>query len=126
MSLTLFFNEAVSLLEVFLMIAWPCLLKLDGDDELIYLDTADDFTAELQDLILSGGDYVIDSKGRQYFIALIAEQPKLSKTKQVLSADDISHLIAAHEFTKASLCLTKMHFVSVADAIKSLSAEKIK
>ena len=99
------------------MIFWPCVLKLYGDDELIYLGSERDFISECEELILSDDDYVIDSAGFSY---LISEKLELIKTGRILVVDEVTHLIRANEFKKAELCLTKIHFLTVSDAIKSL------
>jgi len=99
------------------MIFWPCVLKLYGDDELIYLGSERDFISECRELILSDDDYVIDSAGFSY---LISEKLELIKTGRILVVDEVTHLIRANEFKKAELCLTKIHFLTVSDAIKSL------
>ena len=103
------------------MISWPCILKLDGDDELIYLGSDLDFTSECQELLLSDEDNVIDSAGYRYLIKSILGKVELIKTEQIVFAEEVTNLIRAHEFTKATLCLTKIHFLTVSDAIQSLS-----
>ncbi|WP_415229007.1 DUF4144 domain-containing protein [Psychromonas sp.] len=103
------------------MISWPCMLKLAGDDELIYLDSELDFMSECRELILCDDDHVIDSVGDSYLIEEISGKLALIKTERVLTAYAVSNLIRAHEFKKATLCLTKIHFLTVSDAIKSLS-----
>jgi hypothetical protein len=103
------------------MISWPCMLKLDGDDELIYLASILDFNLECCELIFSEDDYVIDSIGHCYLIASISGKPELIIDDKILSTHEASHLIRAHEFNKASLCLIKIHFLTVSEAIKSLS-----
>ena len=102
------------------MSIWPCILKLDGDDELIYLSSERDFILECQDLILTDEDYVIDSTGLSYLIELRKEKLALVKTEQIFTVEEVTHLIRANEFKKAELCLTKIHFLTVSDAIKSL------
>ncbi|MFT5506103.1 MAG: hypothetical protein ACI845_002725 [Gammaproteobacteria bacterium] len=102
------------------MVFWPCILKLDGDDELIYLGSEPEFISECRELILSHDDYVIDSDGFCYSIKLISAKLALIKTDRVLVVDEVTHLIRANEFKKAELCLTKIHFLTVSDAIKSL------
>lgn len=42
-------------------VCWPCLLKLDGDDELIYTHSQSDLDSECEALIFGQDDYVIDS-----------------------------------------------------------------
>lgn len=102
------------------MSIWPCILKLDGDDELIYLGSERDLILECQDLILTDEDYVIDSTGLSYLIELRKEKLALVKTEQIFTVEEVTHLIRANEFKKAELCLTKIHFLTVSDAIKSL------
>jgi hypothetical protein len=113
--------KAVIFIEVIFMIAWPCMLKLDGDDELIYLDSEQDFISECRELLLCDDDHVIDSVGYRYLIESISGELALIKTEQILVAAYVSNLIRAHEFKKATLCLTKIHFLTVSEAIKSLS-----
>ncbi|EOG7733492.1 DUF4144 family protein, partial [Vibrio cholerae] len=50
------------------MVNWPCILKLDGDDELVYLGSEADLNCECVDLIVSPSDRVIDSEGFVYSI----------------------------------------------------------
>ncbi|MFM2606564.1 DUF4144 family protein [Vibrio chagasii] len=62
------------------MIRWPSLVKLDGDDELIYVASENDFQAECSDMILGEDDYLIDSEGDSY--ALQSSSNQLSLTKR--------------------------------------------
>tara|TARA_R110001592_G_scaffold281911_4_gene549533 strand:+ start:2384 stop:2707 length:324 start_codon:yes stop_codon:yes gene_type:complete len=105
------------------MVCWPCLLKLQGDDELIYLAAEPDFITECRDLIVTDEDYVIDCTGLSFLIkpSLIGIDPVLVNAKQLFSREQVTVLIRAHEFSKAQLCLTKIYFLTVADAIKSLA-----
>ena len=101
------------------MVSWPCILKLEGDDELIYLMSEAEFNMECKDLILSEADCLIDSKG---FTHKILHDMALVIMARKLSTDDVTQLIRAHEFTKAELCLTKIHFLTIGDAIQSLKS----
>lgn len=102
------------------MITWPCILKLEGDDELIYLGSEHDFISECRALILTDDDRVIDSTGLSYSIELSAEKLALVKNGRVLVVDEVTHLIRANEFKKAELCLTKIYFSTISDAIGAL------
>jgi len=113
--ITLFFRCAVY--RSFLIVSWPCILKLEGDDELIYLSSEHELKIECNELIFSDDDYVIDSTGLCF---LISNTLDLIKTEKMLTADELSHLIRKNEFIKNELCLTKIHFATVSDAIKSL------
>jgi len=99
------------------MISWPCILKLNGDDELIYLGSEQDLISQCRELIFSDDDHVIDSAGASY---LISEKIELIKTKRIVTVGEVTHLIRANEFNKAELCLTKIYFLTISDAIKSL------
>lgn len=99
------------------MVCWPCVLKLDGDDELIFLASSVDFNVECSELILSDDDYLIASDGTSYFITLSLA---LIKTTRTLLLDEVIDLIRAHEFSKASLCLTKIYFPSISEAVNSV------
>lgn len=100
-----------------LIISWPCILKLDGDDELIYLGSEKELKIECSELIFSDDDYVIDSAGFSYFISKAVD---LIKADKVFEVNELIDLVRANEFKKAELCLTKIHFVTVSDAINSL------
>ena len=100
-----------------LIISWPCILKLDGDDELIYLISEKELKIECSELIFSDDDYVIDSVGLSYFLSKTLD---LLKTDKVFSVDELIDLVRANEFKKAELCITKIHFLTVSDAIDSL------
>jgi hypothetical protein len=97
------------------------MLKLAGDDELTYLSSSLDFNLECSELIFSDDDYVIDSLGHCYLLDSTSGELGLIAENRMLSTNDAAHLIRAHEFNKASLCLTKIHFLTIAEAIKSLS-----
>lgn len=103
------------------MILWPCLFKLEGDDELIFLASEAELTKELEALIASSEDIVIDSVGQVFKIeedscrsvSFIAE-------RNALTLEDITELIQAHEFSLAQVCLTKIQFNSISEAIEAL------
>lgn len=103
------------------MITWPCVLKLAGDDELIYLRSEHDFNLECKELILTDDDYVIDSAGLSYLIDVKTDKLALIKTERVLLVGEVTDLIRANEFKKSELCLTKISFLTISDAIKALS-----
>jgi hypothetical protein len=90
------------------MISWPCMLKLDGDGELIYLNSLRDFNLECCEFIFSDDDYVIDSLGHCYLIEYISDALGLITVNRMLSTYEVSNLIRAHEFNKASLCLKRL------------------
>ena len=106
----------IKFIGVVIIISWPCILKLEGDDDLIYLASEQEFMSQCHELIFSDDDYVIDSAGFSY---LISEKLALIKTQRIFVVGEVTDLIRASEFTKAELCLTKIYFITVSAAIQS-------
>jgi hypothetical protein len=112
------------------MVVWPCLLILDGDDELMYLDSYSEFVTECSDLIITGDDFLIDTMGESYSITFMSppvmEEKKtitLIAKKEHYSTEQITDFIRRHEFSKAQVCLTKIYFTDTAEAISSMAYE---
>ncbi len=102
------------------MINWPGMLKLDGDDELIYLASEADFNAECTGLLLTPDDVLIDSHGLVYSLVDNGLAIELQPNAQTISAEQASALIQRHEFCRAEVCLSKIQFPTVAEAILAL------
>lgn len=105
------------------MISWPSLVKLDGDDELFYVASENDFQAECSDMILGEDDYLIDSVGDSYSLESSSNQLSLAKRADQYSVESVTKLIRNHEFQKAEVCLMKIHFLTIEEAIQSLAFE---
>lgn len=107
------------------MIHWPCILQLDGDDELTYLASEDELARECAGLILTPEDRVIDSAGFVYTIVGDAAGFKLVSSHVQLGTVEVTALVQSHEFCRAEVCLTKIQFGSVADAINGLKSTAV-
>ena len=105
------------------MIRWPSLIKLDGDDELIYVASESDFQAECSDMILGEDDCLIDSEGKSYSLKSSLNELSLTKRPEQYSVENVTKLIRNHEFQKAEVCLMKIHFPTIENAIESLAFE---
>lgn len=103
------------------MVNWPCMLKLEGDDELIYLNSERELNSECRDLIWSKEDCVIDSKGFVYSMMAENATMRLHNNQVQISVEDASKLIQSHEFCRAEVCLTKIQFTSIFEAVESLN-----
>ncbi|NIY88038.1 DUF4144 family protein [Vibrio campbellii] len=104
------------------MITWPCLLKLDGDDELVYLASSEQLNAECQALIWGKDDIVIDTQGHCFALKNGANNTvELDLLPQALSVQQVTELIQKHEFAQAQRCIIKIHFTSVQQAIEALA-----
>ncbi|WP_230626907.1 DUF4144 domain-containing protein [Photobacterium angustum] len=108
-----------------MMISWPCFFKLEGDDELIYLSSESDLMDECQSLIWSDADVIVDSNGQQFTFTLSKTNAFCFQMKgDLLSLEAVKALIQAHEFSKAEMCLNKIQFRAIDDAIESLSFQQ--
>lgn len=104
-----------------MMITWPCIFKLVGDDELLFIESKQALEAECHDFIWGLDDRLIDSKGLSFIVAPNSDGSiELEAQKKCYDAEEVSVLIQAHEFAKATVCVTKIHFPTVAQAIAAL------
>ncbi|EGQ8925055.1 hypothetical protein DLH98_03935 [Vibrio parahaemolyticus] len=103
-------------------VCWPCLLKLDGDDELIYLRSHADLDSECEALIWGPGDYAIDSNGNTFGLQYNdSNTTVLQPGERTLSVEEVTSLIQSHEFSLAQRCIIKIHFTSVQQAVEALA-----
>lgn len=103
------------------MIQWPCLFKLEGDDELIFLASEAELAEELASLIVSDKDFLIDSVGQVFKIEEDScHSVSFIAKSNALTLETITELIQAHEFSSAQVCLTKIQFNSISEAIEAL------
>ncbi len=103
------------------MIQWPCLFKLEGDDELIFIDSEAELTKELASLIVSEEDIVIDSSGQVFKVEVDSCQGNAFIAQpNALTLEEFTLLIQAHEFSASQVCLTKIQFNTISEAIQAL------
>ncbi|MCG9578798.1 DUF4144 domain-containing protein [Vibrio tubiashii] len=92
------------------MISWPCIFKLDGDSELMYLGSEALLKTELDDLIWDSSDRLIDSEGYCYVVKAKGDSYVFESKGVQLSLLAVTQLIQEHEFSKDEVCLTKIQF----------------
>ncbi|MFV0448313.1 MAG: DUF4144 family protein [Vibrio sp.] len=105
------------------MVEWPALLKLEGDDELFYFGSEQECVHEVKEFILSNGDHLIDSQGHAFVIEE-DEQNRIRfvASRKIYTLDEITQLIQKHEFNAAQVCITKIVFLSIEDAVWAMKA----
>ncbi|EOD80025.1 hypothetical protein D515_01160 [Grimontia indica] len=103
---------------------WPAILKLDGDDELLFIASQSQFEDEATDMIFSDEDILIDSEGASFLLSMESRQISLAPHTKQFDAIEVSALIQTHEFCKAEVCLTKIYFPTVKEAIAALAPFK--
>ncbi|ENV5899827.1 TPA: DUF4144 family protein, partial [Vibrio parahaemolyticus] len=106
-----------------MMIQWPCILKLEGDSELLFLASEQDLVLELEALIWSASDRLIDSGGQSYVVRDSTGSYDYEVDGKRLSLEFVTQLIQEHEFSKAGVCITKIQFSSIPEAIQALALE---
>ena len=74
-------------------------------------------------MILGEDDYLIDSEGNSYSLRSSSDQLSLAKRANQYSVESVTKLIRKHEFQKAEVCLMKIHFLTIEEAIQSLAFE---
>lgn len=102
---------------------WPCIFKLDGDAELLYFASELQLSSELDSLIWDNSDLLIDSNGQRYVVRQKGKGYAFEPEGVVLTLESVTQLIQEHEFAKAEVCLTKIQFPSIQDAIMALAGE---
>lgn len=102
---------------------WPCIFKLDGDAELLYFASELQLTSELDSLIWDNSDLLIDSNGQRYVVKQKGKGYAFEPEGVELTLESVTQLIQEHEFAKAEVCLTKIQFPSIQDAIMALAVE---
>lgn len=103
------------------MVKWPCLLKLEGDPELIVLACEQALFRELDGLICSYSDCLIDSFEQVYQFKTSQRGCTVESLDLILSLERVTQLIQEHQFVQAEVCLTKIQFTSIIEAIQSLA-----
>ncbi|EKO3384908.1 DUF4144 domain-containing protein [Vibrio fluvialis] len=103
------------------MVNWPALLKLDGDDELVYLASEVQFHQECDEMILGTGDHLIDCQGHSHHIRSAENRLTLVADDKCYSAEEVCQLIQAHEFAAAQVCVTKIYFPTVEQAVRAMA-----
>ncbi|SJL83035.1 DUF4144 family protein [Vibrio palustris] len=103
------------------MVTWPCLLKLEGDAELIFIASYTALLDECEALILSQNDCIIDSVGKSYYLRTSKGRTvELEPQKRFYTLEKITELIQKHEFSKAQMCIMKIQFPTIESAVSAL------
>lgn len=104
-------------------VQWPVIIKLDADDELIFISDADKFVNEaaLRQMQLQTKDKLIDSTGAVF---TISNRPalQLTATGSVLSLDKVEVLLRLHLSNHGTCCVSKFHANSIREALMNVFA----
>lgn len=102
-------------------VLWPAIIKLNGEDELIYIATADQLYDDqmLQHMQFHAEDHLIDSAGNVYSI-IKHHKLVVEATSDRLSLEQIKALLQRHLSNHGTCCVAKFHANSIDEAISSV------
>lgn len=102
---------------------WPAIIKLDGDDELIYVADAGQLIddSELQQTYFREQDKLVDSSGSAYRISKDSTLT-LTPTNEWMRLAEIEELLQLHLSNHGTCCVTKFHANSIREALMSIFA----
>ena len=103
-----------------MQVNWPALLKIEGDEHLLYCSDLETLTSEIASLILpiSKDDFIVDSQGQQFHFKNDGE---LSLSDTVYSLTEFTQLIRAHLSALNHCCVTKLRFNNFQQAIAAVA-----
>lgn len=104
------------------MIHWPAVIKLSGEDELIFLPDLESLhtNAHLKDIRFKHDDHLYDSHGREFLV----DQSNLddpAPTGRYLSLEESIQLVRLHAAQDGACCIAKLNAHSIADAFALLA-----
>jgi hypothetical protein len=104
--------------ELLRFITWPAILKLNGEDELIYIADAEQFIDDnaIRQTHFIEQDILIDSKGNAYHITS-HNSLTLTALPEQLSLEHIEALFQRHLSNHGNCCVAKFHANSISEAI---------
>jgi len=102
-------------------VAWPAVLKHSGDDELIYISSAEKWQddTELHQAEYDQADVLIDSAGAMF--SLVNKQGDYTPPEfrdERMSLEELLGLVKAHAAQQGSCCVAKLYAATISDAFK--------
>ena len=106
------------------MIQFPAVIKLTGQDELIYNADVADFTVniQLQQAYLLADDLLIDATGQGYLLSDFSTNTQTQcAATAVFDLHQLTAMVQAHFFSEAQSCVTKIQAPSIAALFELLA-----
>ncbi len=105
-------------MELLRFITWPAILKLDGEDELIYIADAEQFIEDrtIRQTHFIEQDILIDSNGNAYHINS-HNSLTLTALPEQFRLEQIETLLQRHLSNHGTCCVAKFHANSIIEAI---------
>ena len=107
------------------MINWPVVIKFDGDDELTYVDSEEEWMRDAESHLYNhkGDDYLIDSSG--HIVSLEHLQNGIinaENTCKQISLQDFTRLVRIHASSSHRCCIEKIYFRDIAEGISLVAS----
>ena len=107
------------------MIKWPAVIKYNGDDELVYVSSEDEWIRDAASHLYnhSDGDCLIDSSGDIFSLAraqdIIHDPPA---TGDRISLESFIRLVRIHASNSHRCCIEKINFRNIAEGISLIAS----
>lgn len=111
------------------MISWPAFIYVDGDDELTYIASYEQWInhPEWSTVEYSADDVLVDSTGRIYHLDnMVNDRVMPASTDQVISLNQLVIMVQRHAALNNACCIEKIGFRNTEEGlaiIASLSEE---
>ena len=106
------------------MIDWPAVVVYDGDDELVYVESAKAWSREAESLLYNhkANDYLIDSSGYIFNLALGNDAIDTEYTGQKITLETFLRRVRIHASNSHRCCIEKINFRTIAEGIKLIDS----
>ncbi len=107
------------------MINWPAVINYDGDDELIYVHSEEEWSREAETLLYNHkeGDRLIDSNGNIFYLGQAQDyirKPQASGNH--IALQDFIKLVRIHASNTHRCCIEKINFRNIAEGIRLIAS----
>lgn len=107
------------------MINWPAIIKYDGDDELIYVGSDQEWMRDAESHLYNhkDADHLIDSSGDIFRLDHVqGDIRNLPATGKQIALQDFIKLVRIHASSSHRCCIEKIHFRNIAEGISLIAS----
>ena len=107
------------------MIDWPVVIKFDGDDELTYVDSEEEWMRDAKSHLYNheGDDYLIDSSGHIFSLERVQDGIiNTESTCKQIPLQGFIRLVRIHASNSHRCCIEKINFRNIAEGISLVAS----
>jgi hypothetical protein len=115
----------VAFIERLRMINWPVVIKFDGDDELAYVGSEEEWMCDAESQLYNhkGDDYLIDSSGHIFSLEHMQDGIiNAESTCKQIQLQDFIRLVRIHASNSHRCCIEKINFRNIAEGISLVAS----